>query len=139
MFNSGKTISDLALAERMVSELAYPEWQATELAMRALTDLDVEAVLQSLCSGVVNYAELTKYLSPHRLEELVRTAEHWINTYACGMEIHTIVTHAGQLTSQEILSRYKNLISALESHSIVRVKPAAQSHNGTISISIATQ
>ena len=72
-------IKDLKLAERMVADYMMPEADATQFALRALTNDDTRTVLLVLCDGEVDMKRLTFFLPSGRLEQLIKSAETWIN------------------------------------------------------------
>ena len=127
---------DLVLAERMAVEFMMPQSDATEYALKVLTEGNSEDILNALCNGTLNLTKLTEFMPLQRIRELVGNAEKWLNIYARGEEMIQIITYSGQLTSTDILVRFRKLMDVFEKYGLVKISHSAESGLSQYSITL---
>ncbi len=121
MMDLNYVIEGLRISDKMVDVYGFPDDTANDLAIRTLTDQDLNLLLPALCEGKVTLENLIKVLPLRRLTSLIETAEEYMNVEGRGQEMIQIITYSGQLTAKDKHIRYKALISALEHFNIVIV------------------
>ena len=137
MLDIDKVRQALVLADKLVDEYSFPDWEGTDCAMRALTDQGAALTLEGLCGKGVVLDELETYVSRRRLLDLIKTAETWINVYAKGQEMHQVLTTENQLTAQETIQRYRELIEVFERCGLVDIVSTTKDGHAQYAINLA--